>query len=120
MCQRHIKEIKNVLGISGVYTEHYSFNNKADENSQSNYQIDLIIDRKDECINLCECKFYNGEFTVTKDYAKKLRNRKQEFIERTKTNKTVFNTLITNYGAKENEHFLDVIDIDFTVSDLMT
>lgn len=120
LCQRHISEIKKVLGISSVYTEHYSFSSKTVEAVKSGYQIDLIIDRKDDCINLCECKFYNGEFKMTKDYAKKLRNRKQEFIERTKTNKTVFNTLITNYGAKENEHFLDVIDIDFTVSDLMT
>lgn len=79
----------------------------------------MIIDRKDDCINLCECKFYNAEFTITKDYAAKLRNRKQAFIESTKTKKTVFNTLITSYGVNENEHFLDVIDVGFTVSDLM-
>ncbi|RYM33979.1 ATPase [Brumimicrobium glaciale] len=119
LCQRHIDEIKNVLGISSVYTEHYSFNSKTDGSTQSNYQIDLIIDRKDDCINLCECKFHNGEFTITKEYAAKLRNRKQAFIESTKTKKTVFNTLITNHGVKENEHFLDVIDVSFTVSDLM-
>lgn len=119
LCQRHIAEIKKALGISGVYTEHYSFNSKTNESKQNGYQIDLIIDRKDDSINLCECKFYNGEFTITKEYATKLRNRKQEFIESTKTKKTVFNTLITSYGTKKNEHYLDVIDLELTVSDLM-
>lgn len=118
LCQRHIVEMKKALGISGVYTEHYSFNSTTDENVMG-YQIDLIIDRKDACINLCECKFYNGEFALTKEYASKLRNRKQTFIESTKTKKTVFNTLITNYGAVKNEHYLDVIDVELTVSDLM-
>lgn len=119
LCQRHISEIKSALGISGIYTEHYSFSNKADNNTDTGFQIDLIIDRKDDCINLCECKFYNTEFMVSKDYASKLRNRKQDFIKKTKTKKTVFNTLITNYGTVKNEHYLDVIDVELTVSDLM-
>lgn len=119
LCQRHIDEIKKALGISGVYTDHYSFNSKSDEDSKTGYQIDLIIDRKDDCINLCECKFYNSEYSLTKESAAKLRNRKQEFINQTKTKKTVFNTLITAYGAVKNEHYLDVIDNELTVSDLM-
>lgn len=119
LCQRHIAEIKNALGISGIYTEHYSFNTKADDHTKSGHQIDLIIDRKDDSINLCECKFYNTEFAISKEYASKLRNRKQEFIESTKTKKTVFNTLITNYGAVKNKYYLEVVDTDLTVSDLM-
>lgn len=119
LCRRHLSEIKRVLGISGIYTEHYSFSNKSDSNAKTGFQIDLIIDRKDDTINLCECKFYNSEFTINKEYASKLRNRKQAFIENTKTKKTVFNTLITNLGAVRNEYFLDVIDVDLTVSDLM-
>ncbi len=119
LCRRHVMEIKMALGISGIYTASYSFSNKVEEASKSGFQIDLIIDRKDNCINLCECKFYNSEFTITKDYATKLRNRKQAFIDSTKTKKTVFNTLITNYGSIKNEHYLDVIDVDLTISDLM-
>lgn len=119
LCQRHIAEIKKALGISGIYTEHYSFNSKANDSTQSGYQVDLIIDRKDDSINLCECKFYNAAYVIGKEYASKLRNRKQEFIESTQTKKTVFNTLITNYGAVKNAHYLDVIDMDLTISDLM-
>lgn len=119
LCQRHIPEIKNALGIAGIYTEHYSYTKQGSDSIGAGYQIDLIIDRKDESINLCECKFYNAEFVISKEYASKLRNRKQEFIESTKTKKTVFNTLITSYGAVRNEHYLDVIDVDLTVSDLM-
>lgn len=119
LCQRHISEIKDVLGISGIYTEHFSFRKQADSNSISGFQIDLIIDRKDNSINLCECKFYNTEFIINKDYASKLRNRKQNFIKSTKTKKIVFNTLITNYGVVENEHYHDAIDVNLTISDLM-
>lgn len=119
LCQRHIAEIKSALGISGVYTEHYSFAQKPESKTKTGLQIDLIIDRKDDCINLCECKFYNTEFSITKDYASKLRSRRQTFIESTKTKKTVFNTLITSYGVVKNEYFLEQIDADLTVSDLM-
>lgn len=119
LCLRHISEIKTALGISGVYTEHYSFTEKSEKTSKNGYQIDLIIDRKDDSINLCECKFYNTEFTINKEYASKLRNRKQAFTETTKTKKTVFNTLITGYGAVKNEYYLEQIDAELTVSDLM-
>jgi len=55
-----------------------------------------------------------------KTYLKTLpKNRKQEFINKTKTKKTVFNTLITAYGTVKNEYYLDVIDNELTVSDLM-
>lgn len=119
LCMRHLSEIKNALGISGVYTEHYSFIQKPDKKTKTGYQIDLIIDRKDDSLNLCECKFYNTEFTIDKDYAAKLRNRKQAFKETTKTKKTIFNTLISSYGAIKNEYYLDQIDAELTVSNLM-
>ncbi|HLW62554.1 MAG TPA: ATP-binding protein [Flavobacterium sp.] len=119
LCLRHISEIKYALGIAGVYTEHYSFNQRAENSTKDGYQIDLIIDRKDDTINLCECKFYNTEFPINKDYASKLRNRKQAFRETTKTKKTIFNTLITSYGAVKNQYYLDQIDVELTVSDLI-
>lgn len=118
LCHRHIDQIKSTLGIAGIYTEHYSYR-KQGNSAEQGYQIDLIIDRKDKAINLCECKFYNAEFTITKEYAQRLRNRKQHFINDTKTKKNVFNTLITSYGLLKNEHYLDVVDTEIEVSQLM-
>lgn len=118
LCHRHIDQIKSILGISGIYTEHYSYR-KQGNSLQQGSQIDLVIDRKDKAINLCECKFYNAEYTITKEYAEKLRNRKQHFINDTKTKKSIYNTLITNYGLAKNEYYLDVVDTEIEVSQLM-
>ena len=118
VCHKHINEIKKALGISGVYTEHYSFRAQGDE-SISGFQIDLILDRKDVAINLCECKYYNSDITITKNYATKLRQGREAFIKSTGTKKSVFNTLITSYGITENAYYYDVVDQHLSVSDLM-
>ncbi|MGB1243229.1 MAG: hypothetical protein ACPG49_11950, partial [Chitinophagales bacterium] len=65
-------------------------------------QIDLVIDRNDHIINLCEVKFYNVEFTVTKEYAQKLRDKIRVFQESTKTKKQIQLVLITTFGLKHN------------------
>ena len=67
LCQKHIAQIKQALGISGVYTETSSFRSTSADSD--GFQIDLIIDRKDSAINLCECKYIAAGFKVTKAYA---------------------------------------------------
>lgn len=118
LCQRHIFEIKKALGISGMYSDQAGFQQQ-DNEEQQGFQIDLIIDRNDNIINLCECKYYNDTFIMTKQYAEILRKRRNAFMKNINTKKTVFNTLITSYGALKNEHYLDVIDNELTISDLM-
>ncbi len=66
--------------------------------SERGVQIDLIIDRKDDCINLCEIKFCNAFFTIDKNYADELEHKIRVFREQTKTTKTIFLTFITPYG----------------------
>lgn len=73
-------------------------------------QIDLVIDRADACINLCEIKFHNKEFVITKEYCKELAYKKALFQEVTKTRKTIFITLITCYGVVKNDYYRQVID----------
>ena len=118
LCIRHINQIKSVLGISGIYTEYDSYQQQA-EGHASGFQIDLIIDRKDDVINLCECKFYQNEFTIDKAYATKIRQRKQAFKEDTQTRKNIFNTWITNYGLVKNEYYFEVVDQELTIENLM-
>jgi hypothetical protein len=67
-------------------------------------QIDLLIDRKDRCINVCEMKFYTGEFSIDKSYAGELEQKLEVFARKTKAKKTLFLTMITAYGIKNNEY----------------
>jgi len=84
------------------------------------FQIDLIIDRKDESINLCEVKFYNGPFTINKSYYHQLINKRQRFIEYTGTKKQIFLTFITNYGLVENDYAAEVVDASIMLEDMLS
>lgn len=112
VCLKHITQIKKGLGISGIYTRSASFHQKANAENRGT-QIDLLIDRNDRTINIVEIKFYNGTFTITKDYAKKLRNKIQVFKEATQTKKQIFLTMITSLGLKSNMHSVGLVDNDF-------
>ncbi len=117
LCHKHIDLIKSALGISGVYTEHATMN-VVGTKEEKGFQIDLIIDRKDATINLCELKYYDGTFKLDKAYAMTLIDRKQRFIEKTKTKKQVFTTMITNYGVLQNQYSLGIVDSEVTLADL--
>ena len=109
ICIKHAEAIKNALGISGIYTEVSGFRSTPDEEGEG-IQIDMLIDRADQCINLCEVKFYNDEWTLTKEDAEKLRRRRSRFLQISKTKKTVFNTVVTTYGVHSNSHSQGQID----------
>lgn len=118
LCMKHTQEIKNALGIRNVYTETSSFTQLATD-TKPGFQLDLIIDRKDATINLCECKFYDSNFEINKKYAQELKMRKTAFAEATGTKKMLVNTLIANEELIENEYALDVVDAFIHVSELM-
>ena len=111
----HISQIKKVLGISGIESTAYSWKSKSNDNG---VQIDLIIDRKDMVINICELKFSIGEFTITKAYAKNLRNKLQIFKTETKTRKSVMLTMITTFGINQNEHSIGLVQNELKLEDL--
>lgn len=105
VCLQHIAQIKAALGISGVLSNVYSWRTEADEDKGiDKTQIDLLIDRNDGVINLCEMKFSAQEYAITEDEEMKLRRRRGNFIEATKTKKAVHITLVTPYGLKKNSH----------------
>lgn len=72
----------------------------------------------DQCINIFEIKFYDDEFVIDKEYASQLRRKKRVYLEQSKTRKAVFMILITTYGAKENQYFLELFDKQLTLKDL--
>ena len=117
LCLKHIDRIKDVLGLRAVQTTTSKWQQPASTDSLG-AEIDLVIDRADKCINICEIKFYSDTFTITKDYAEKLKNKKRVFEESTKTKKSVFTTLITTYGAQHNQHFDALIDQELDMNAL--
>ena len=112
-----MEAIKSSLGISGIQTEVSAFRSQGTK-GQSGIQIDMLIDRSDQCINLCEMKFYNGEITLNKEDSNKLRTRRAQFQEITKTRKSLFNTLVTTYGITQNEYSLEQVDQIVTMDTL--
>ena len=103
LCLYHIKQIKQALGISGVQTLACSWRSKGDD-SKNGVQIDLLIDRKDETINLCEMKYSKDKFEITSSEEQKLTARLETFRAETGTRKSVLLTLITTNGLKHNTH----------------
>jgi len=101
ICLDHVWQIKKALGISGVQSNHATWRGGTNEKSA---QIDLLIDRRDLVINLCECKFSLDSFSINKDYSEKLRSKIATFKKVTKTKKSVFLTMITTYGVDKNKY----------------
>ena len=109
VCFKHIEQIKKALGISGIYTEASSFVFKGNED-EDGLQIDLLLDRKDQIINLFEIKFYNAAWNLGKADATNLREKMAAFKRISKTNKHIFMTLITPFGMRPNAHSLGLVD----------
>lgn len=115
ICLKHINQIKEALKITGIYTKTGSW---IEKNKTQGAQIDLLIDRTDNIINLCEIKFYNSEYAITKPYADNLRNKLIVFKEKTKTKKNIFTTMITTYGLIKNKYSLQYVQNEITMDDL--
>lgn len=101
MCTRHIEQVKQALQIGGVATTHSCWRSIG-KDGKSGAQIDLIIDRNDQCIHLCEIKFAQTAFVIDKGYALKLQQKEQAFRLQTQTRKALFTTFITPFGVADN------------------
>ena len=115
ICLSHLAQIKNKLGISGVFTTISSWRST---NSEQGVQIDLIIDRRDNIINLCEMKFSINPYVINKKYANELRDKVGIFKAETKTRKSVFLTMITTYGVKQNINSTGLFQNEMKMDDL--
>jgi AAA+ ATPase superfamily predicted ATPase len=117
ICFKHIPQIKKKLGISAVLTQESQWSYRPKDKSERGAQIDLIIDRKDDCIHLCEIKFCRTEFTIDQSYAKELQRKIAVFQAQTKTTKTLFLTLITPYGLKKNTYSTELVQQEIILED---
>lgn len=113
VCFNHIRQIKDALGISAVITESSAWSKKEDD--EEGTQIDLLISRNDNVINMCEIKYYSGEFRVNKSYYAKILGRQSLLAEHISPKASVHSTLITTFGLAQNEYssaFTNVIVLD--------
>lgn len=111
----HIPEILRALRIDGILTEYYSWRSVQ---TLQGAQIDLIIDRADNMINLCEIKYSKGEYVIQKNEYEKINNRVNVFQTETRTTKGIFVTLITVNGVKEN-NYSDIANSIITLEDIL-
>ena len=118
VCMQHVAQIKNKLGISGVLTEINSWYCKADpDRGVFGSQIDMLITRKDQVINLCEMKYSGSEYTITEKVDKSIRNKINDLRVLTNTKYAIYPTLITTYGLVSNS-YSDNIQSVITLDDL--
>ena len=120
LAMEHILQIKKKLGISGVATNVYSWRSKSagDEDGRA-AQIDMVIERADNTINICEMKFSEDEFAISKDYDKVLRNKIVRFQEETKSRKSIQLTFVTSYGVKKGM-YSGIVQNEVVLDDLFS
>lgn len=111
ICIKHANAITKALGIEGIQTNVSGY-------TAPSVQVDMLIDRVDDIINLCEMKFYNDEILLSKQDASTLRRRRTVFLEQSRTKKSVFITLVTTFGLRPNQYSDELIDKLITLDDL--
>jgi uncharacterized protein len=118
LCIKHVDKIKQKLGISGVFTQTYSYVVKAND-VQPGFQIDMLVDRADNAINICEIKFYQTTYALTQNDSDTLRDRVAKFIAYTNTKKNIMTLFISPFGILENKYSKLSIHQEVTLEDLM-
>lgn len=118
ICMLHHKQIKQALGISGISTTVSTWQCKPDEaNNLPGSQIDMIIERADRLIHLCEIKFSQNPYNITNEYERKLRDRMWVFDTKTKNRKPLVHTFVTTFGLGEGKHH-SIVHSEVTMDDL--
>ena len=116
LCLEHIPQIKKALGISGVHTEVYSWRTSTSRELRG-AQVDLLIDRKDGIVNLCEMKFSQKEYSIDKEEYAKIRNRVEAVRETIGAKRPIHLTVVTANGLAHNMYWNNV-QSEITLDDL--
>ena len=117
VCLQHVSQIKNALGISGILTHEYAWRATVDDPETRGAQIDLVLDRADRTVNLCEMKYSAEPYEIDKDEDEKLRNRRALFSKETGGRKNCRTTMITANGVKRTKYW-GVVQSEVTLGDL--
>lgn len=115
VCLNHISQIKDALKIGGVITKQTVWHKRPDDKDGT--QVDLLIQRNDNIVNMCEMKYYSSEFASDKAYHSKIMERRSLIEERIPKGMVVHSTLITTYGLKYNDYSGDFDNV-ITIEDM--
>lgn len=115
LCAKHIDQIKSALGIAGIQTEVNSFLHRKNDKYHKGFQIDLLLDRKDDVLTLCEMKFYSDEYRITADYAKKIHIKREGLKALSSPKKHIEVAFVTTFGVVDNDQKTDYVDHDLTM-----
>lgn len=111
LCFSHLEQIKQALGITGMATNTYAYHD-------NDVQIDMVIERADRIIDMCEMKFSERPFSISKSYAQELDAKARVLSDRIKKARSVYMVMVTTAGLKHNEHSINRINNVLTLSDL--
>ncbi|MBR4612409.1 MAG: ATP-binding protein, partial [Kiritimatiellae bacterium] len=114
---QHIDAIKRKLGISGVVTRIYGWRFRADGDDGEGAQIDLVIERDDKVVNLCEMKYTAAPFAISDEYDRRLKIMREVFAEQTGTKNAIHLTMVSAHGLKANPNAFDIQSV-VTLDDL--
>jgi uncharacterized protein len=118
VCHRHLPRMKHALGIAGVETTHGCWLHRPTAQVDEGAQIDLLIDRRDDVINVCEMKFADDEFVIDEQYARDLQRKLDVFRRATRTRKSLFLTMVTTFGVRKYAYASDLVASEITMQDL--
>ncbi|HEU5281969.1 MAG TPA: ATP-binding protein [Gammaproteobacteria bacterium] len=118
ICFKHLPQIKKALQIPS-HSIGYSWRTSATK-KDNGAQIDLVFDRPDNSINLCEIKYNQTPFIIDKKYAKHLQYRETCYLKKTNTSKQIFHSFITAAGLKTTLYSEGIIASTTTLDDLFT
>jgi hypothetical protein len=117
ICYKHISKIREVLKISpGALANAWRYVPRKGSTNRG-AQIDLLFDRNDDAITICEIKYTDEPFVITKEYVEVLQRKLDVFKERTRTKKQLFLALISANGIKNNYYAEEMIDGIVTLND---
>ena len=117
VCSQYVRHIKTALQIAGVPSKESSLIVKGDKDIDG-MQIDLLIDRADDVVNVCEMKYNKGGLTINKAYTRKL-DQRLAALEQMAPNKTFHLTLISASPVEHSE-YADVFTSAITADDLFS
>ena len=120
MALKHHQQIETQLGITNIPKTVGSWRYIARAPHEDGAQIDLLFDRDDGTINLCELKYSDQKYSIDKTYFRSLLRKLRVFRERTKTKKHLLLVLVTACGASENRYFHEVVDNQVCATDWVT
>ena len=118
IAHQHIAEIKNALGIRGVLSRNYYWRSLGKNLEGSGAQIDILIERADDVVNIIECKYHTQSFTIDKKYAQELLNKQISFQESSNYMGSIQIVMLTLSGVKRNSYSDEIVSINLDIDAL--